>query len=65
MIGSVECCRQCGGGEFDSYAGTELINKQACYTRWEWRQAIFNYVEVWYNRGCRRLIAGYLSLADY
>lgn len=43
----------------------ELIERSDWHTRAEARQAIFEYIEVWYNRQRRHSTLGYLSPADY
>ncbi len=43
----------------------ELIQQADWHTRAEARAAIFEYIEVWYNRQRRHSTLGYLSPADY
>ena len=44
---------------------TELVHQQTYQTRAEARQAIFEYIEVFYNRGRLHSVNGYLSPVDY
>lgn len=43
----------------------ELVNDTAWQTREEARAALFEYIEVWYNRERRHSSIDYLSPADY
>lgn len=43
----------------------ELLHRQSWPTRAAARQAIFEYIEVWYNRQRRHSTLGYLSPAEY
>ena len=43
----------------------ELIEQADWHTRAEARQALFEYIEVWYNRQRRHSTLGYLSPAEY
>lgn len=44
---------------------TELIHRQSWATRAEARRAIFEYIEVWYNRRRLHSSLNFLSPADY
>ena len=43
----------------------ELIERADWHTRAEARQALFEYIEVWYDRQRRHSTLGYLSPAEY
>ncbi len=43
----------------------ELVDGADWQTREEARAALFEYIEVWYNRGRRHSSIGYVSPADY
>lgn len=43
----------------------ELIERSDWHTHEEARQAIFQYIEVWYNRQRRHSTLGYMSPAKY
>ena len=44
---------------------TELIHHRDYQTRWEAKADIFEYIEVFYNRGRRHSILGYLTPAEF
>ena len=44
---------------------TEMIHHQDYQTRWEAKADIFEYIEVFYNRGRRHSILGYLTPAEF
>ena len=50
---------------FFSTLKTELLDRQIWPTRSAARQAIFEYIEVWFNRQRRHSTLGYLAPADY
>lgn len=43
----------------------ELIEESDWHTHEEARRAIFNYIEIWYNRQRRHSTLGYRSPAEY
>jgi putative transposase len=50
---------------FFSTLQRELLDRRRWQTRKELAQAIFEWIEAWYNPRRRHSLIGYLSLVDY
>ena len=65
MSGKGDCYDKAVAESFFATLEFELLMKSDWHTRAEARQAIFRYIETWYNRKRRHSTLGYISPATY
>ena len=65
MSGKGDCYDNAVAESFFATLEFELLMKSDWHTRAEARQAIFRYIETWYNRKRRHSTLGYVSPATY
>ena len=65
MSGKADCYDNAVAESFFATLEFELLMKSDWHTRAEARQAIFRYIETWYNRKRRHSTLGYVSPATY
>jgi transposase InsO family protein len=53
------------GDCYDNAVAESLFSTLDWHTRREARQAVFRYIETWYNSGRRHSTLGYVSAAGY
>ena len=65
MSGKGNCWDNAVAESFFKTLKSEMVYQQAFQSRAIAKQAVFEYVEIWYNRQRRHSSLGYLSLFDY